>query len=114
MSDGGGDTNTAESYVPPIMDRLLFSRWHVLVIAALGITWILDGLEVSIVDIVAPVLKEPISGLRSCGGRPVEQDRGGAIRRPCRTGLYGSHIRCVGYGISASTVHTPRALRKEG
>ena len=56
MSNGGGEANTVESYVPPRMDRLPFSRWHVLVIAALGIAWIFDGLEVTIVGIVASVL----------------------------------------------------------
>lgn len=58
-----GSARTVESYVPPRLDRLPFSRWHVLVIAALGITWILDGLEVTIVGIVAPVLTDPVSGL---------------------------------------------------
>ena len=56
MGNRGGGTNTAESYGPPRMDRLPFSRWHVLVIAALGIAWIFDGLEVTIVGIVASVL----------------------------------------------------------
>ena len=37
MSNRGGGTNTAESYVPSKMHRLPFSRWHVLVIAALGV-----------------------------------------------------------------------------
>ncbi len=45
------------------MDRLPWSRWHWLVIAALGITWILDGLEVTIVGVIASVLTDPASGL---------------------------------------------------
>ncbi len=61
--NGGAAQNTVESYVPSRMDRLPFSRWHVLVIAALGITWVLDGLEVTIVGIVASVLTKPVSGL---------------------------------------------------
>jgi uncharacterized membrane protein (UPF0182 family) len=36
---------TVESRVPARMDRLPFARWHWLVIVALGITWILDGLS---------------------------------------------------------------------
>lgn len=63
MSSGGGGTNTVESCVPPRLDRLPFSRWHVVVIAALGITWILDGLEVTIVGIATSVLTGPVSGL---------------------------------------------------
>jgi MFS family permease len=45
------------------MDRLPWARWHWLVVAALGITWILDGLEVTIVGNIAGILVEPDSGL---------------------------------------------------
>ena len=38
------------------MDRLPWSGWHWLVVTALGVTWILDGLEVSIVSALGPVL----------------------------------------------------------
>jgi MFS family permease len=41
------------------MDRLPWSRWHWLVVIALGITWILDGLEVTIIGAIGSVLKEP-------------------------------------------------------
>jgi MFS family permease len=41
------------------MDRLPWSGWHLRVVAALGITWMLDGLEVTLVGAVAPVLSEP-------------------------------------------------------
>jgi MFS family permease len=40
------------------MGRLPFSRFHWLVITALGITWILDGLEVTIVGSIGPVLQD--------------------------------------------------------
>ena len=42
--------------IPQRMDRLPWSRWHWLVVTALGVTWILDGLEVSIVAALGPVL----------------------------------------------------------
>ncbi|MDR4480553.1 MAG: MFS transporter [Nitrospira sp.] len=42
--------------IPQRMDRLPWSRWHWLVVVALGVTWILDGLEVSIVAALGPVL----------------------------------------------------------
>ena len=42
--------------IPQRMDRLPWSRWHWLVITALGVTWLLDGLEVSIVAALGPVL----------------------------------------------------------
>jgi MFS family permease len=44
--------------IPSRMDRLPFSRFHMLVIAALGITWILDGLEVTIVGSIGPILQD--------------------------------------------------------
>jgi hypothetical protein len=38
-----------ESDIPARLDRLPWSRWHWRVVVALGITWILDGLEVTLV-----------------------------------------------------------------
>jgi len=38
------------------MDRLPWSNWHWLVVSALGITWLLDGLEVSVVAALGPIL----------------------------------------------------------
>ena len=38
------------------LDRLPWSRWHWRVVIALGITWLLDGLEVTLVGSVANVL----------------------------------------------------------
>jgi hypothetical protein len=34
-----------ETDIPARLDRLPWGRFHTLVVAALGITWILDGLE---------------------------------------------------------------------
>jgi MFS family permease len=45
--------------IPRRLDRLPWSRWHWLVVIALGITWILDGLEVTIVGAIGSVLTEP-------------------------------------------------------
>jgi MFS family permease len=42
--------------IPQRMDQLPWSRWHWLVVTALGVTWVLDGLEVSIVAALGPVL----------------------------------------------------------
>lgn len=63
MTGASVGTETVESRVPARLDRLPFSRWHWLVIAALGITWILDGLEVTMVGNIAAVLTGPGSGL---------------------------------------------------
>ena len=37
-----------ETDIPARLDRLPWGRFHTLVVAALGITWILDGLEVTL------------------------------------------------------------------
>jgi MFS family permease len=52
-----------ETDIPARLDRLPWGRFHTLVVAALGITWILDGLEVTLVGAVAGALKESY-GLR--------------------------------------------------
>ncbi|RAK52076.1 MFS transporter [Phenylobacterium deserti] len=49
--------------VPARLDRLPFSRFHWLVVAALGVTWILDGLEVTLVGSLAPAISGT-AGLR--------------------------------------------------
>ena len=46
----------ATTNIPQRLDRLPWSRWHWLIVSALGITWILDGLEVTIVGALGPVL----------------------------------------------------------
>src|SRR6476646_1196234 len=43
--------------IPFRLDRLPWSRFHVLVVVGLGITWILDGLEVTIVGALGPALQ---------------------------------------------------------
>ena len=47
-----------ETTVPARLDRLPWGRFHTLVVAALGITWILDGLEVTLVGAVAGALMQ--------------------------------------------------------
>jgi MFS family permease len=52
--------------LPLRLDRLPWSRFHWLVVIALGVTWLLDGLEVTIVGAVASVLeREDTLGLTS-------------------------------------------------
>ena len=47
------------STIPARLDALPWSRWHWRVVAALGITWMLDGLEVTIVGSLGPALERP-------------------------------------------------------
>ena len=44
--------------IPARIDRLPWSRFHLLVVVALGVTWILDGLEVTIVGSIGPILQD--------------------------------------------------------
>ncbi|SEG58657.1 MFS transporter [Bosea lathyri] len=44
--------------VPARLDRLPWSHFHTLVVVALGVTWILDGLEVTLAGSVSGALKE--------------------------------------------------------
>jgi MFS family permease len=43
--------------IPARLDRLPLSRFHLLVVVGLGVTWILDGLEVTIVGALGPALQ---------------------------------------------------------
>src|SRR5205807_7400877 len=47
-----------ETNVPARLDRLPWSRFHTLVVVALGITWVLDGLEVTIAGSIAGALQD--------------------------------------------------------
>ncbi len=47
-----------KSAIPARLDRLPWSRWHWLVVVALGAVWILDGLEVTIVGSIAAQLQK--------------------------------------------------------
>jgi MFS family permease len=59
MTTPDSDQNgTITTDVPARLDRLPWSRFHTLVVAALGITWILDGLEVTLAGSVSGALKE--------------------------------------------------------
>jgi MFS family permease len=52
----GGTGETIKTNIPARLDRLPWSRWHWLVVIALGVTWILDGLEVTLVGSIAGAL----------------------------------------------------------
>src|SRR5437870_7797976 len=52
MADG----EMIESFVPARLDAMPWSRWHWLIVVALGATWILDGLEVTLAGSLAEIL----------------------------------------------------------
>ena len=48
--------DVVETMIPRRLDRLPWSRWHWLVVTGLGITWILDGFEVTLVGAIGGAL----------------------------------------------------------
>lgn len=57
QSNLGG--TSVKTDVPARLDRLPWSRFHLLIVVGLGVTWILDGLEVTIVGALGPALQNP-------------------------------------------------------
>jgi MFS family permease len=64
--DLSGAGVVCETDIPARLDRLPWGRFHTLVVVALGITWILDGLEVTLAGSVAGALRQsPVLQLSS-------------------------------------------------
>jgi len=59
----GIQASTIRTAIPARLDRLPWSRFHMLVVVGLGTVWILDGLEVTIVGAIASRLTEHGSGI---------------------------------------------------
>ena len=57
-ADSSVHPHAFDTDVPARLDRLPWSRFHWLVVAALGITWILDGLEVTLVGSLAGAIEK--------------------------------------------------------
>jgi MFS family permease len=66
---GTGRFKTIETNVPARLDRLPWSRFHWRVVFGLGIVWILDGLEVTIIGFLAPTLTAAGSGIAISEGQ---------------------------------------------
>jgi len=52
-----GENQVVETDIPARLDRLPWSRWHTRIIMALGTSWLLDGLEVTLVGSLSGVLE---------------------------------------------------------
>ena len=85
------EANTVETQVPARIDRLPWSRWHTLVILALGVTWVLDGIEVSIAGNIADALTNPETGLGFSAGQ-VGTATGIYIAGACLGALFFSYL----------------------
>ena len=53
----GAQAGIVETDIPARLDRLPWGRFHTLVVVALGVTWILDGLEVTLTGAISGALK---------------------------------------------------------
>jgi MFS family permease len=58
VRDHRGDDRVVETSIPFRLDALHWSGFHTRVVLALGITWILDGLEVTLAGALSGALKE--------------------------------------------------------
>lgn len=54
-----GKLTWIETDVPQRMDRLPWSKWHWLVVIGLGVTWVLDGLQVTLAGSIGAILQNP-------------------------------------------------------
>jgi MFS family permease len=59
MAINGAYPEIVETLIPARLDRLPWSGFHSLLVIGLGITWILDGLEVTLVGAISAVLQRP-------------------------------------------------------
>jgi MFS family permease len=81
MPDQALAFHNVETDIPGRLDRLPWSAFHLLVVATLGITWVLDGLEVTLAGSVASGLENPASLGLSAGaiGIAASAYLGGAV-----------------------------------
>src|SRR5215472_4490279 len=61
--DSSQTSRVLETNIPARLERLPWGRFHTFVVIALGITWTLDGLEVTLAGAVSPALKESASSI---------------------------------------------------
>ena len=85
------EARTVETQVPARLDRLPWSRWHTLVIFALGVTWVLDGIEVAIAGNIADALTSPDTGLGFTAGQ-IGTATGIYIAGACTGALFFSYL----------------------
>src|SRR5262245_62175302 len=54
----GSAAQPFQTDIPFRLDRLPWSSFHWLLVSALGVTWILDGLEATVVGSIGPTLEK--------------------------------------------------------
>jgi MFS family permease len=58
---GGRSGEPIRSLIPARLDRLGWSRFHTMLVVALGVAWVLDGLEITIASNVTAIISKPQS-----------------------------------------------------
>ena len=71
------EPSVVETRIPARLDRLPWTRWHWMVIIALGTVWVLDGLEVTIVGAISSRLHR--EGIRAGDQRRSRSAQAAAI-----------------------------------
>jgi MFS family permease len=66
--DTTSSSSAIRSLIPARIDRLPWSRFHTRLVMALGVAWILDGLEITIASNVGPDLTQKATLHMSAGG----------------------------------------------
>jgi MFS family permease len=66
--DTRSSSSAIRSLIPARIDRLPWSRFHTRLVMALGVAWILDGLEITIASNVSPELTQKTTLHMSAGG----------------------------------------------
>lgn len=61
QSDTKSDAGAIRSLVPARLDRLTWSGFHTRLVVALGVAWIIDGLEVQIASLASVLISSPKS-----------------------------------------------------
>jgi MFS family permease len=88
---GVAAANPERSVIPARLDRLPWSSFHTRLVVALGITWTLDGLEITFSSLIAGILQSPDTlGLSSAG-----------IGRAATAYLLGEVVGALGFGYLA-------------
>src|SRR4029077_6274410 len=88
----GVETGRIITNIPARLDRLPWSRWHWIIVIALGTVWILDGLEVTVIGGIASRLSEPGSGLRITAGEVAGGAAAAYISGACLGALLFGHL----------------------
>ncbi len=66
LERAGADTSSDPGLIPARLDRIGWSKFHTRMVIALGVAWVLDGLEITIATNVTPILTHKSSlGLSS-------------------------------------------------